>query len=70
MNPEGPITNFHTHCYLCDGTGAPIDYARSAVERGLAALGYSSHAPLPFPVDWVMRREELPTYREQISVAR
>ncbi len=69
MSTDRTVANFHTHCYLCDGEGAPADYARAAVERGLVALGFSSHAPLPFPVDWVMTRGGLSRYSEEAARA-
>ncbi len=66
-----PITaNYHTHCYLCDGTGAPSEYLAKAVELGFDALGFSSHAPLSFPVDWVMRREDLGKYVDEVNALR
>ena len=63
------LSNYHTHCYLCDGAGAPIDYAAAALQKGFDALGFSSHAPLPFPVDWVMEEQNLSTYIEEIDRA-
>lgn len=62
--------NYHTHCYLCDGAGTPAEYATRSVEAGLFALGFSSHAPLPFPIDWVMDRDDLPVYVEEIERAK
>jgi histidinol-phosphatase (PHP family) len=62
-----PWTNYHTHCRYCDGTGEPREYAEQAVQKGLRALGFSSHAPLPFTTDWTMRPELLDEYCEQIK---
>ena len=61
--------NYHMHCYLCDGEGEPVEYVHMANARGFAALGFTSHAPLPFPVDWVMRREDLGTYGRLLDAA-
>lgn len=63
--------NFHTHSDFCDGKGALSDYIQSASDRGLISLGFSSHAPLPFPCTWCMKTEDLTRYLESIqSLAR
>jgi histidinol-phosphatase (PHP family) len=59
-------TNYHTHHAICDGKGEAEDYVRLAVERGFNALGFSSHAPLPYPNRWTMSREAFPGYCEEI----
>lgn len=41
--------NFHTHTSFCDGSSAPRDYVLSALDAGLQSLGFSGHAPVPFP---------------------
>lgn len=63
----GVLTNYHTHCGLDDGTGRPEEYAERAVVEGLDALGYSCHAPLPFPQDWVLTAENLSVYLREIG---
>lgn len=63
------VGNFHTHCYLCDGEGLPVDYARAALDLGFSGLGFTSHAPLPFPVSWVMERANLARYTEIVEEA-
>ena len=60
------LVNYHTHCAYCDGRGEPEDYARAAVAAGFTALGFSSHAPLPFFSDWVMREGDLEGYLTEI----
>lgn len=60
-------TNFHTHSRYCDGTGDPEEYVLSALERGFKALGFSSHAPLPFENDWTMKEENLESYLKEIE---
>lgn len=48
-----------------------MDFARIAVERGLAEIGISDHSPMPeYFDDWRMLLEELPTYFESVQVAR
>ena len=58
--------NFHTHCNYCDGEGELLEYVLSAMEKNFYALGFSSHAPLPFPVDWVMQEHNLLRYCEEV----
>ncbi len=55
-------TNYHTHCNYCDGKGPASDYLEQATQRGLAALGFSSHAPVPFDNDFAVRQDQLPQY--------
>jgi histidinol-phosphatase (PHP family) len=56
------LTNYHTHHAVCDGKGEATDYVRAAVEKGFDALGFSSHAPLPFANRWTMAKEKFPAY--------
>jgi histidinol-phosphatase (PHP family) len=39
----------------------------AALQQGFAAYGFSSHAPLPFPASWSMKKEALPAYLSEIS---
>ncbi len=59
-------TSYHTHSSYCDGSGGPEEYIQTALERGFAALGFSSHAPLPFPNDWTMKKGDTDTYLAEI----
>lgn len=54
--------NYHTHCSYCDGTGVPEDFVKEAVVRKMTALGFSCHAPLPFPNVFTMAAEMLGEY--------
>ena len=56
------LTNYHTHCNFCDGKGSPGEYAETAKAKGFTALGFSSHAPLPFPNNWTMKEETVRDY--------
>ncbi len=53
---------FHTHSIYCDGQDTPRTFIDQAILSGLDMLGFSSHAPIPFPVRWAMPREKLPHY--------
>ena len=42
--------NYHTHTYRCGhAKGADRDYVENAVRAGFELLGFSDHAPMPFP---------------------
>ncbi len=66
-----PWVNYHSHCDFCDGSEAPLASAQAALNRGLLALGFSSHAPLPFPRPWCIGRGRpspaLSRYRTEIE---
>jgi histidinol-phosphatase (PHP family) len=68
--PMRICTNYHTHTRYCDGVAEPEDYARAALARGFTHLGFSSHAPVPFPNDWTMQPENLPAYLQAVSAVR
>ncbi len=61
-------SNYHTHSSYCDGSSSPEDYIREAVKEGLSALGFSSHAPNPFPVKWAMDYRHLESYMSELRV--
>jgi histidinol-phosphatase (PHP family) len=56
------ISNYHCHSRLDDGAGELADYAAAAADKGMATLGYSGHAPVPFETDWTMPAALLPEY--------
>ncbi|OHD22042.1 MAG: hypothetical protein A2Y38_13660 [Spirochaetes bacterium GWB1_59_5] len=60
------LTNYHTHCEFCDGKASARTMAQAARQAGFKALGFSSHAPLPFRTGWAMDRERLPEYVETL----
>jgi len=60
------ITNYHTHSMYCDGKGRPEEYVQFALSKGFTALGFSGHAPLPFPNSWTMDEENLPEYLAEV----
>lgn len=60
-------TNFHTHSKYCDGEGELRDYVKEALKRNVSILGFSGHAPLPYPTDWLMKKEDLDAYFSEIQ---
>ena len=61
------LTNYHSHCSLCDGRAPMEDFVREAVRRGFTSYGISSHAPLPFPAVWTLDRGDVTTYLSEIE---
>ncbi len=60
-------SNYHTHTLYCDGEGTAEEYVREAIDRGLTALGFSGHTPLPFPNEWTMSTAGLSRYLPEIE---
>lgn len=61
------LTNYHTHCHYCDGKGSPKEMIAQAKTLGFQALGFSSHAPLPFENDFCLQEQNLSAYLEEIN---
>ena len=46
------IANYHTHTARCGhASGEDREYVESAIAAGFKTLGFSDHAPMPFPED-------------------
>lgn len=61
-----PLSNYHTHNSLCDGAGELEEYLEAARRKGFTALGFTSHAPLPFSNDWTLAEADLETYCSRV----
>lgn len=61
------LTNYHTHGHYCDGKGSPAEMLAQAIELGFKAIGFSSHAPLPFDNDFCMYPDNLSNYVDDIN---
>lgn len=64
----------HTHSNFCDGKRKPDKYVKAALDAGLETLGFSSHAPVPYPpgadavnVFWCMPIDSIWSYTETIK---
>jgi histidinol-phosphatase (PHP family) len=55
------------HCHYCDGEGTLASYVRKAVEQNMYAIGFTSHAPVPFHSDWHMQLDDLNKYISEIE---
>jgi histidinol-phosphatase (PHP family) len=61
-----PLTNYHTHTHFCDGSAAPEEYVKAAIDEGFSDLGFSAHAPLPFDNKWSVRPDMLEKYTAEV----
>ncbi len=60
-------TNYHSHTNYCDGDADPEIYILAAIEEGLLAYGFSSHAPVPFDCKWTMNKQRIGDYSRYID---
>jgi histidinol-phosphatase (PHP family) len=67
-------TCLHTHSDFCDGKGDIESFCQAAWEKGLAAIGFSSHAPIAkktgLKTDWHLRDGRLNEYIDAVHAAR
>jgi histidinol-phosphatase (PHP family) len=66
-------SSLHTHSVFCDGKDEIETFCRRAWEKGLAAVGFSSHAPLDrktgLSSDWHIREDQLGLYIDTVRAA-
>jgi len=65
---EMVYSNFHTHTHFSDGKKEPSLYCQKALELGFHSLGFSDHAPVPFPSNYSIPEEKLMSYFENINL--
>ncbi len=54
--------NYHTHSNYCDGKSTFDQHLEKALQLPMKALGFSSHAPVPFDCLWCMKANRLEEY--------
>ncbi|MBU0953867.1 MAG: histidinol-phosphatase [Spirochaetes bacterium] len=59
--------NYHTHTDYCDGKASAAVMADQAAALGYKILGFSSHAPLPFPTEWNLQFDRVQDYLAEIA---
>ena len=59
--------NFHTHSNFDDGNVKIEEYVKDALRQNASILGFSPHNPLPFPVDWVIKKEDFKEYCKTVE---
>lgn len=60
------LFNLHTHTHYCDGSSKPEVYIQKAIDLVFHTLGFSSHAPVPFPNKFAIKEPELKKYVAEI----
>lgn len=63
-------SNFHTHSVYCDGRGTLREYVDYAVAHNFDALGFSSHAPVPFNNRFALRPDRYEDYCREVRALR
>ena len=61
-------SNYHTHSLYCDGSDTPETYILEAINQKMSAIGFSSHAPLPFDNNYAVKDYELEEYKSEIRI--
>ena len=68
------FSSLHTHTVFCDGADDIETMCKTAYEKGLDSIGFSSHAPLSKKLgkqtSWHMRDERLNEYMDAVAAAR
>lgn len=59
--------SYHTHTQYCDGKSTAEELVLRAIELGLTAIGFSSHAPLPKKEVWCMAMNMLEDYIAEVQ---
>jgi len=70
---EKQFSSLHTHTVFCDGNDDVETMCRAAYEKGLASIGFSSHAPVGktgLKTFWHMKDEKLGEYIDGVNAAR
>jgi histidinol-phosphatase (PHP family) len=55
------------HSHYCDGKGLLPEYVAAARAQGMPAIGFSSHAPVPFDCVWCMKPARLDDYLNEVK---
>jgi histidinol-phosphatase (PHP family) len=56
------LGNLHTHTSFSDGSDVPEAYIKEAEKQGFDVLGFSDHAPIPFPNEFAIQEGGLAKY--------
>jgi histidinol-phosphatase (PHP family) len=70
---EASLTSLHTHTVFCDGKDDVETVCRVAHNKGLAAIGFSAHAPIGktgLTSNWHIKDERLGEYIDEVHAAR
>jgi len=70
---ENALTSLHTHTVFCDGKDDVETMCRTAHAKGLAAIGFSSHAPISpagLTSFWHIKDQRVGEYVDEVHAAR
>ena len=59
--------DFHIHSNFCDGKDSPEIIVKTAIDKGLCAIGFSSHSYTPFDKDYCMSEKDEKKYLIEIN---
>ncbi len=59
--------DFHIHTNFCDGKNSAQDIVETAIDKGLCAIGFSSHSYTPFDKDYCMSENDEQEYLAEIN---
>jgi histidinol-phosphatase (PHP family) len=59
--------NFHMHTLFCDGKSSAEEYVLIAIKKGIRAIGFSAHVPVPMLNKWSMPASKTEDYFAEIS---
>ncbi len=60
-------SNFHTHTTFCDGKDTPENVIKTAIDKGLKAIGFTAHSYLEGDSDWTLKADGITKYIKEIS---
>ena len=61
------FSNYHSHCFLCDGRASMEEFVKFAIAKNVKKYGFSSHAPLPFLTSWTMKADDFSEYKNDFE---
>ena len=64
------LRNYHTHTVHCDGNNTVEEMVQSAITNGMAALGFSGYATVPFDLRYCTSPEDFPPYIEAVNLCK
>jgi histidinol-phosphatase (PHP family) len=56
------------HSHYCDGEGELTSYVKKAIDKNMYAIGFTSHAPVPFNYGLHMQLDHLDKYISEIEL--
>lgn len=60
------LTNYHIHSDFCDGHAPMEEFVQAAVRKGLKAIAFSSHSPVPYHTGWNLPEHKMDDYLKEI----